>query len=289
MAKYILSLLEIILLNTPLALGVVLAFKIAKFPDLTIDGSFTVGAVFTVILVKLGKPYFSIPVGFLAGCAAGFLTAMLHVYFKLGKILSGILITTSIFSINLILMGKSNIQIINDVTSITWVENISRVYVLLFYFIISLISFVVLLYFLNTEIGLHFRACGVNPNIIKNLGRDQRFYILLGPILANGFVGLSGSLIAQYQGFADVNMGIGSLITGLAILFIGESFVRSIKLHAILFSAFIGTIFYQFIISISLRIGLPQELLKILTATIVILSIMLGRRKNKLEMSEDLI
>lgn len=282
------TILKLTLLYTPFALGVIIVFRIAKFPDLTVDGSFAVGGAVSALLISMGHPFISLPASLLVGGIAGLLTASLYVFLNINKILSGILVMTALYSINLRAMGSANMQLINYTTSISFFENNeSPIFFIVFLVLLALICILSIFLFFRTEIGLYFRAGGQNIKLIRDLGKNQKIYICLGPVIGNSLIGLSGGLVAQYQGFADVNMGFGALVTGLAFLFIGGAAIQSNQLAYILLSSFVGTLIYESAFYFSLSIGLSASDLKIITAIFVILGLVLSRvGKNKFQMEE---
>lgn len=288
MLKMLLGLSELILLYVPLALGIVIVFRIAKFPDLTIDGSFATGAVVTAVLIKNGYPYLSLPMSVLAGMIAGFFTATLHIRLGIDKVLAGILVMTALYSVDLNIMNSANLQFTELNTSLTLFENIFPAGVIVFLLFITLACALLAYFFLRTEVGLHFRAGGENIKLIRDLGRNQAAYLYLGPIIANSLVGLSGGLVANYSGYADVNMGSGQLIAGLAILFIGRTLLPSNKVSHVIASAIVGTIIFEITYHISLSIGLSLYNFKLLTSLMVILFFVLSRVGKSIQTVEEL-
>lgn len=277
----IINILQLALLYAPVALGIVLVFRIARFPDLTADGSFALGGAVSAVVITMGHPFLSIPLSVVAGALAGLTTALLHVYLGINKLLSGILVMISLYSINLRIMGSANVQLINVPTSISSIEGGTGVNLVIVLSILIGIIFTATMLFFRTAVGLHLRAAGQNIKLITNLGKNPKFYICVGPAIANGLLALSGALVAQYQGFADVNMGFGILIAGLAYLFIGGGIVRSNRLLWVVISAFVGVVAYQSTIYLSLMAGLGASDLKLLTAVFVVLGILLSRIRRR--------
>src|SRR6266446_3331710 len=227
-----------------LALGVYLSFRIFNFPDITADGSITLGAAVTAtLLVRHVQPELATLAGFAAGVVAGTTTGVLHTKFKINGLLSGILVMTALYSVNLHVMGKSNVPLLNESTMASQAESLGLKWfrsaadldvfgwtvgmrdaatLLGMLALVSLLGLVLYLFF-RTNLGTAMRATGDNPQMIRALGVSVDFIIILGLALSNGLIALSGSLLAQYQGFADVQMGIGMVVWGLAILIIGTN------------------------------------------------------------------
>src|SRR6185369_1411944 len=231
-----------------LALGVYLSFRIFNFPDITADGSITLGASVTAtMLMHHWSPLLATLGGFLGGMIAGTVTGVLHTKFKINGLLSGILVMTALYSINLHVMGKSNVPLLNQTTLASQLEIMGQKMfradvdiqvcgwsvgvrdAAMLFGMLSVVAFVglVLYLFFRTNLGTAMRATGDNPQMIRALGVSVDFIIILGLALSNGLIALSGSLLAQYQGFADVQMGIGMVVWGLASVIIGEALVGS--------------------------------------------------------------
>src|SRR5258706_13001451 len=232
-----------------LALGVYLSFRIFNFPDITADGSITLGAAVTAtLLVRHVQPELATLAGFAAGVLAGATTGVLHTKFKINGLLSGILVMTALYSVNLHVMGKSNVPLLNESTMASQAESLGlrllhttdgdlnvfgwsvgvrdAAMLVCMLGLVSLLGLVLYLFF-RTNLGTAMRATGDNPQMIRALGVSVDFIIILGLALSNGLIALSGSLLAQYQGFADVQLGIGMVVWGLASLIIGDALLRS--------------------------------------------------------------
>ena len=258
-------------------LGVMLSFRVIRFPDLTIEGSFPLGGAITAILIAKGiSPLFGVGVSLLAGFAAGVLTGVLNTKFKISKLLSGLLVMTILFSINLRIMGRSNIPLLYFQTLLTPIEKIlpkSSLPLILFFFVVILGSKWLVDKFLSTELGLALRATGDNEQMIKSLGVDTDWTNILGLGMANALIALSGSLITQDQGFADISMGVGVMVTGLAAMIIGETLLRPKNMWWLSTAMVVGTIVYYFVISLGLRLGLAPTDLKLATGLMVALAL----------------
>jgi putative ABC transport system permease protein len=259
------------------ALGIVITFRILAFPDLTVDGSFPLGAaVVSRLIIEGVSPiygiFLAIICGFVAGCCTGFLNTKL----KINSLLAGILMMTMLYSVNLRIMGRSNIQLLTVNTLLTPLENldINRfIPIITFFFIVVFAIKFLTDMFLHTQIGFAMRATGDNEQMIRTLGVNTDHMTLLGLGISNAFVALSGALVAQDQGFSDVGMGIGMIVAGLASIIIGEALFGKKTVQRMTLAAIVGSIIYKLIISLGLRLGLAPTDLKMATAVMVILAL----------------
>ena len=287
--------------------GIVISFRMMNFPDLTVDGSFTLGAAVMAVLLSNGYSIlFSIIAAIISGFLAGMATALLNRKLGISKILSGILIMLILYSINLRIMGKANISLLRIDTFFTPFESFDNVVLLLFLFSIAAIVLVLLLYFSITKLGLFIRATGDNEFMVRSQGVNTDWVFIIGIGLSNALIAFSGALVAQNQGFADVSMGIGMIITALAALIIGESFVsvfQSLKRRIFkrkdnqrkkntnlpwdtfneFLAALLGAFLYFLIIAICLQLGLAPTDLKLATGILVIIGIALRFKKTTSE------
>ncbi len=253
--------------------GVVLSFRIIRFPDLTIEGSFPLGGAITASMIAAGfSPVLGVGASLLAGFAAGTLTGFLNTKLKISKLLSGLLVMTILFTVNLRIMGRSNIPLLYYGTVLTPIEKLiprSPIPLIVFFVFVILIIKKVLDLFLATELGLCLRATGDNEQMIKSLGVDTDWTNILGLGMANSLIALSGSLVTQDQGFADISMGLGVMVTGLAAMIIGETLLRARSMTWLTTAMIVGTISYYFFISVGLRLGLAPTDLKLATGAMV--------------------
>ncbi|MFZ9855514.1 MAG: ABC transporter permease [Limisphaerales bacterium] len=277
-----------------LALGVYLSFRIFNFPDITVDGSLTFGAAVTaILLVRQVHPVLATLAGFGAGFMAGALTGILHTKFKIHGLLSGILVMTALYSVNLHVMGKSNLPLLNEKTLATAVEHLAArlrggeqdIGILgwsvglrdlsMLLGTVGLVGAVgaSLYAFFCTDLGTAMRATGDNPQMIRALGVSVDFILILGLALSNGLVALAGSLLAQYQGFADVQMGIGMVVWGLASVIIGEALVGTQRFGFLITGAVMGSVLFRLLVAIALRWGLNPNDLKLITAVFVFVAL----------------
>ena len=271
-----------------ITIGVYITFRVLSFPDLTVDGSFVTGGSVAAVMIAAGcNPFLATIAALFAGLVAGTITALLNTSLKINALLSGILMMVGLYSINLRIMHGANIPMIRSITifdSVAHFFSIKRNSVLIIYtlIVLAVIVFLVLNWFLRTEIGLALRASGDNEQMVRGLGSDTNKNLLLGCALSNGLVALGGSLVAQSQGFCDVNMGIGMIVMGLAAVIIGEGVLRPRGIAKILIACFVGTFIYRLFIAIALRIGLAPGDLKLITATLVVVVIAVPYIKKRL-------
>ncbi|MBI3694684.1 MAG: ABC transporter permease [Acidobacteria bacterium] len=284
------------LILSMLALGVFVSFRIFHFPDITADSSITLGAaVAATLLVRGVPPLLATTAGFAAGMLAGATTATLHTKFKIHGLLSGILVMTALYSINLHVMGKSNVPLMSQTTLATNAEQIAaRVLgaraslkllgwevatrdasVLALAFAATVFTGCLLYAFFRTNLGTAMRATGDNDQMIRALGVNDGNMIILGLALSNGLVAVSGALLAQYQGFADVQMGIGMVVWGLASVIIGEALIGTQQLGFVIAGAVMGSVLFRLLVAIALRWGLNPNDLKLITAAFVFVALIL--------------
>lgn len=261
-----------------MALGVYLTFRILDFPDLTVDGSFPLGAAVTARLIVGGvDPIIATLMALVFGAIAGVITGFLNTKLKITGLLSGILTMTALYSINLRVMGRANIPLLNQETILTKVEVIlgsaGEWQIGLFFLVVVFGLKFLVDWFLHTELGLALRATGDNKQMIRSLGVNTDLMIILGLALSNALVAFSGSLVAQYQGFADAGMGIGMIIIGLASVIIGEVVFSDATITWATISVIGGSILYRLAITVALRLGFAPTDLKIVTAVLVVIAL----------------
>jgi putative ABC transport system permease protein len=259
------------------ALGIVISFRILAFPDLTVDGSFALGGAVVARLISLGvPPIYGIMLAIICGFGAGCCTGLLNTRLKINSLLAGILMMTILYSINLRIMGRSNIQLLTVDTILTPLENLEVnrfVPIIAFFFVVSFsVKFLTDMFF-HTQIGFAMRATGDNEQMIRTLGVNTDNMTVLGLGISNAFVALSGALVAQDQGFSDIGMGIGMIVAGLAAIIIGETLIGKASVQRMTLAAIVGSVIYKFIIAIGLRLGLAPTDLKLATGAMVILAL----------------
>jgi putative ABC transport system permease protein len=260
-------------------LGVYITFRVLAFPDLTVDGSFPLGgAVAATLIVNGVNPWLATLIAFIAGMCAGLATSLLNTKLRINALLAGILMMVALYSINLAIMGRSNVSVLREPTVFKQASQLFGLgsgitLEIVFMVILAIIILGILNWFLRTEIGLALRATGDNEQMVRGLGVSTDFTTIIGVSLSNGLVALAGSLIAQKQGFADAGMGIGMIVMGLASVIIGERLFRPKGVTTILFAVLGGSFVYRLFLSIALRLGLPPTNLKLITALLVIIAL----------------
>ncbi|HHW48143.1 MAG TPA: ABC transporter permease [Clostridiaceae bacterium] len=276
--------LELGIIYAIMALGVFVSFRTLNMPDLTVDGSFVLGAAVSAVLSAAGQPLAAIAVAFFVGGIAGCVTALLHTKLKVQPLISGILVMLALYSVNLRVMGnKSNVPLRNVATVYTiFKESPVEDYIKLITSIaILLIVLVLLFFFLKTRLGFVLRATGDNDQMVRALGVNTDFTKLLGLALSNGLVAMSGALIAQYQSFADIGMGVGMVVIGLASVIIGEVIFGVNTLLRKLIAVVLGSIFYRFVIAFAFDLGMPPTDLKLVSAIIVAIALSMPEVKER--------
>ncbi len=290
----VLSAFTIGLILAALTMGMLISFRMLRFTDITVDGSLTLGASVAAITIINGwSPWLATLVAVFSGAFAGMLTGLLYTRFNIQMILSGILMMTALYSVNLRVMGRSNIPLLDTktvtgttetiITGVTgglsqinimgWPVSVSDFSVFVTALVICIITALLLKYFLLTHLGTALRATGSNPQMVRAQGINHKSMTVLGLSLSNGLVALSGALLAQYQGFADVQMGIGMMVWGLASIIIGEALVGTRSIGVTITGAILGTIFFRLLIAIALRWGLNPNDLKLVTALFVFIAL----------------
>jgi putative ABC transport system permease protein len=274
------------------ALGIAFTFRVLSFPDLTVDGSFPLGGAVAARLIFDGvDPATSTLVAMAAGFVAGCLTGIFATKFKINSLLAGILMMTILYSVNLRIMGRANIPILNKTTLFTTMESwdISRdIPVIIFFLVVAALCKILIDVFLHTEYGMALRATGDNEQMIRSLGVNTDTATIFGLGLSNTLVALAGALIAQDQGFSDVGMGIGMIVAGLASIIIGEALFKPNTVVKLTLAAVIGSVVYRFIIALGMRLGLAPTDLKMATGLMVVIALAIpairGKREKKLKL-----
>ena len=279
----ILSALELGCIYALVALALLVSFRILNIADMTTDGSFTLGCAVSATVAVAGHPILALPAAMLAGAAAGGITALLQTRFRIPSILAGIITNTGLYTVNLAVMGfSSNVNMLKTDTVFTLLRPLlGSAYRLLPAAVVAILSAVLLVLFLKTRLGLSIRATGDNPDMVRASSINTGFTITVGLCLSNALTALSGALLAQYQKTADINLGTGMVIIGLASLIIGESLFPRGKLWMKAAGALVGSLLYRFIIAIALRMDLPSECLKLVSAVIVAVAIALPAIRAK--------
>ena len=295
MTNLIISTIAQGLLWALLALGVFITFRILDVADLTVEGSFPMGAAISAVLITMGvNPWITVIVAGIGGMIAGAVTGWIHTKLKIPALLAGILTMIALYSVNLHIMGKANISLLRMDTVYSAIHSMgifNAVALTIIGVVVTVVVGLFLFWFFGTELGTSIRATGVNPQMIRAQGVNTDSMIVLGLLLSNGFVAVSGALIAQSQGFADIGMGVGTIVIGLASVIIGEVLFASSSVVRKLFgnSSFVlslvavvfGSIIYRIVIATVLYLGMPPNDLKLFTAILVALALSLPTWQGK--------
>lgn len=270
-----------------MALGVYLTFRILNFPDLTVDGSFALGGALAAKMIIDGtSPLLATLLALVAGAVAGAFTGVLSTKGKINGLLAGILSMIALYSVNLRIMGKANLPLLREETIYTTIKDwhvpgltwngvpLVSGEAIIFLVLVILVKLAID-WFLHTDIGLDIRATGDNSRMIRSFGANTDTTTIIGLALSNGLVAASGALVAQYQGFADVGMGIGMIVIGLASVIVGEVLFGSSTIMRATIAVLGGSIVYRLVIALALRAGLDPSDMKMITAFIVILALTL--------------
>ena len=264
-----------------MALGVYLTFRVLDFPDLTVDGSFTTGAAVAASLIIAGQsPLVATAFGAAAGGVAGLITGLLHTKGGINPLLAGILTQIALYSINLRIMGRANLPLLREETLFSGLRDDGLLASWVSVAILAAVALAFMLavdWFLNTELGIALQATGDNERMIRAQGVSTDFTKILGLIISNALVGLSGALIAQYQGFADIGMGIGLIVAGLASVIIGQALITSRRFIFATLAVVVGSVAYRMIIQLALERGFDPNDMKLVSALLVIAALLLPR------------
>ena len=274
-----------------LAIGVFLSFRVLDVPDMTCEGSFPLGAAIAASLISVGvSPLWAVLGAMAGGVLAGSVTGILYTKLKIPAILSGILTMIALYSINLHVMGKANISLLRADTIFSITAGILHVspsvasFIVPTLFILIIAAFIY--WFFGTELGMCIRATGDNPQMVRAQGVDTDSMIILGLCLSNGLIGLCGAVVAQNNGFADVGMGIGTIVIGLASVIIGEVILGADSFSSSLMAVILGSVIYRIVIAVVLYLGMPPNDLKLFTAIIVMIALALPLIKDKVRMGK---
>ena len=269
-----------------MALGVFLTFRVLDIADLSVEGTFPLGAAVAATLIDAGHSvWFAMLIALIAGCIGGTVTALLTTKLKIPALLSGILTMIGLSSVNLMIMGKANVPLLRAETVFTLTEDLFGVSSVVATLIVGLIATtvvgVIMYWFFGTVLGTAIRATGCNPQMARAQGINTNVMVILGLLISNGLVALSGALVAQSNGFADVGMGTGTIVIGLASVIIGEVLFGTRSFKNWLISVVLGSVVYRAVIAIVLELGMPPNDLKLFTAVLVAIALSLPLIKNK--------
>ncbi|AUI72447.1 ABC transporter permease [Companilactobacillus alimentarius] len=279
------------LLWAPLAIGVFITFRILDIPDLTTEGSFPFGAAVTVsLMIKGQSAIIATLAGFFAGCIAGLVTGILDTKLRIPSLLAGILTMTGLYSINIHIMGKSNVPLLSQKILTEYLPAGLDVDLQTIVLGLIVIFIVITLLFglFKTRLGLSLMATGNNKNMSAANGINTDGMIIFGYVISNGFIALSGALIAQSNGYADIGMGIGTIVIGLASVLVGEIFLRSHNILTRLLAMILGAIIYRLLLTFAMGLGFPADDLKILSAIILVIVICVPIIQNRIRTKREL-
>jgi putative tryptophan/tyrosine transport system permease protein len=271
-----------------LALGVLVSFRFFRFPDLTAEGSYPLGgAVAASLLVAGAGPVLATLAAIAAGAVAGMTTALIHTKLRINNIIAGIIVMTALYTVNLRVMGRANVSLLPVRTlfdqATTWVgvsASTEAAVTIGLTAVLLASAGAALAWFMHTDLGLAVRATGENETMIRSLGVDTNRTKLIGLGLSNGAIALSGALVAQDHGFADIGMGIGILVTGAAAVMIGEALFGDGSIERWVLATIVGVLIYQFLVALALRAGLAPVDLKFITAALLLLALVLPRLRT---------
>ena len=281
--------LEVGLIFGLVALGVFISFRLLRFPDLTVDGSFPLGGAVCAVLIANGTdPFLATIIATAAGALAGVVTAALNVHLKIMDLLASILMMIALYSINLRIMGRPNIPLIMEPTMFSilqphWLSDyVARPLILL---LVVIAAKILLDLYFSTRQGLAIRATGSNPRMARSQGVNTGAMVILGMAISNALVALAGAMFAQTQGGADISMGIGTIVIGLAAVIVGESILPARRIFFLTLAVILGAIIYRFFIALALNsdfIGLQAQDLNLITAVLVVIALVIPLIKQRL-------
>ena len=271
-----------------LALGVYITYKILDFPDLTVDGSFPLGAALTATMITNGvNPYVTLPASFLIGAAAGVCTGLIHVKFKVRDLLSGIIMMTALWTINLRLAGTANVPIFgedsifeNSLTDGIFKGSLGTYKILIIVLVITVLSKILLDLYLKTKSGFLLRAAGDNDVLVTSLAKDQGNVKILGLAIANGLVSLAGCIFCQEQKVFEISSGTGAIVIGLASVIIGTSLFKKLTFMKATTAVLIGSVIYKACVAAALKFFEPQDM-KLITAVLFLIILIIGMERRK--------
>lgn len=286
--------IEIGLIYAIVAIGVFLTFNVLKFPDLTVDASFPIGAAVVSSTILLGiNPWFATLLAVFASSFAGLITGLLTIRLGIVNILASILTMIAAYSINIRIMGKPNIALFTEDTIFSALEHLDMDVIYLRPLLVTILTLVIAIFvirLLTSDFGLALRATGINPKLVRSLGSNPKAHTYFLLMLSNGLVGLGGAVFAQANGFADVNSGIGTIVVGLAAVYIGKAMIKTRSLWVVILAIIAGSIIYRFIIAIALNsssLGLQASDLNFITAIMVVIALMFPKIKLKCQLKYD--
>ena len=278
-----------------MALGIYITYKILDFPDLTVDGSFPMGAAIAAIMITKGIPaIITLPVAFLAGGLAGLITGLIHVKLHVRDLLSGIIVMTALYSVNLWIMGKANIPLYNNETifdngivNSIFVGPLADFATSIILLVIVLVVKLILDWYLRTKSGFMLRAVGSNARLVTSMGINKGKIKIIGLVIANGLCTLGGCLYAQEQRYADVSMGTGTMVIGLASVIIGTTLFRKVNFMSVTTSVVIGSVLYKACVAVAVHFLRNANDLKLITSVLFLIILVVAMDKKRKVASED--
>lgn len=286
----LLGVLEQGLIYAILALGVYITFKILDFPDMSVDSSFPLGAAVTALMISNGfSPLLTLPASLAAGALAGALTGIIHVRFKVRDLLAGIIVMTALYSINLHVAGRANVQLFTFDTLFknAWISSLPasvQTYApVILLAVLTLVVKLVMDAYLATRSGFLLRATGDNPTLVATLAQDSGKVKILGLSIANALVALAGCVMCQYQRYFDITMGTGTLVLAVASVIVGTQLLRGLRFLKATTSVVLGSILYKACVAIALSLGLSPFDLKLITAALLLIIIIAGGHRKKVK------
>ena len=280
----VLSVLEQGMIYAIMALGIYITYTILDFPDLTVDGSFPLGAAISAVLITKGvNPILTLLISFLAGVAAGTLTGLIHVKLKVRDLLSGIIMMTALYTVNLRIVPIYNMTTLfdNALVKKIFTGSLAPFANTIIILVITLIMKFLLDWYMSTKSGYLLRAVGDNETIVTSMGVDKGVMKIIGLAIANGLVTLSGCIFAQQQRYFDISMGTGTMVIGLASVIIGISLLKKVSFIRVTTSVIIGSIIYKACVAIAIKLGMPSSDLKMITAVLFLVILVLGMDRKK--------
>ena len=276
-----------------LGLGVLITFRFFRFPDLTAEGSYPLGGAVAASLLVAGiNPFAATAAAVLAGAAAGVATALIHTKLKINNIIAGIIVMTALYTVNLRVMGRANVSLLTAPSIyedlVRWLNALGlsvrdgAATTIAITAVLLAIAAVALAWFLRTDLGLAVRATGENETMIRSLGVDTDRTKMIGLAVSNGAIALSGALVAQNHGFADIGMGIGILVTGAAAVLIGEAIFGDRSIARWIVAAIVGVLIYRLLVALALRVGMQPVDLKLVTAALLLAALAVPRLRMRM-------
>lgn len=276
--------LELGLIYAIMAIGVYLTFRILDFPDLTVDGSFTTGAATAAVMIVNDVHFLlAMAAAFVVGALAGLVTGLLHTKGNINGLLAGILTMIALYSINLRIMGKANISLLGEDTAFAFMRELGAARgswtLIIVLLVLILILKLIVDWFLTTDMGLSLQATGDNEEMIRSFGVSTDRMKILGLMLSNGLVALCGSVVAQQQGSADISMGIGLILVGLASVIVGQAILGTRTVFMATLAVIVGSVIYRLAIQLALNVGLNANDMKLISALLVVVALLLPQWK----------